>query len=346
MPNQHNIEAPVILISMQRSGTTLVHDIFRRHPDFNVVGETANLIFGIWHAVESTHNITSPLIEAGVSIPCEEKAVRIVRQAILTSFPADKPRWFQKPIGIPTVLGAKFDQTQWAEAGEWYWNVLAKAFPKAKYFAVLRHPCDVVLSCESFLGYETAGYWWSLACLASLLTHPASPVKYVIHYEDLVRHKEEVVRELFEFLEVPFDQKVLNAFAAAHAPSKGREKPGQTSLTRRDEWAQLDPTKTTPFYIEKINELFAQFGYPLEWPSHFTTENMAVAKAEDPQQTIQKLNRQIETLHFDYLSKIQNFYQMPLWRLAQKYLAYKYNLLKGKTLAKANHVYESLAWKR
>lgn len=82
MPNPHNIEAPVILISMQRSGTTLVHDIFRRHPDFNAIGETANLIFGVWHAVESTRNITSPLIEAGVNVPYEEKAARIVRQAL------------------------------------------------------------------------------------------------------------------------------------------------------------------------------------------------------------------------------------------------------------------------
>lgn len=347
MPNQHNIESPIILISVPRSGTSLLFEIFRLHPDFQAVGETANLLFGTWQSVDFIRGITDPLVEEGRIVSHEERAARVVRQTMLTCFPDHQPYWFQKPIGLPKAVSDKFEYVQRSDAAAWYWEVLGKTFPKARYFTVLRHPCDIVLSSESYLGFEAGTIWWSLAFMSHIISHPASLINYAIHYEELIQHKEQTTRNLFEFLEIPFDNQILNAFNQIHVPSKGREKPEHHSPTRQEQWHQLDPMKVPLYYIEEINTLFAKFGYSVEWPLHFTPERLQIdSSTQTSEEIIGKLHQKIETLQLDRAVEMQNqsleyqkqidgltdqlrsFNQVSLWKFAQKRLLYKYRLWK------------------
>ena len=268
MPNEGNIESPITLVGSPRSGTTLTSRIFQHHAGFSSVGETENLIFYSWHAVEASRDKTAPPIEDGVWVDDEQRARNVVRQTFLTCFPDDKPYWFQKPNGIPALF-YKYEISQWSEAARWYWKVMRETFPKGRYFTVLRHPCDIVLSGRSLWGYDAAGMWWAIAFMANLLTHPDSLVEYAVHYEELVRDKEQSVRELFDYLGVPFDEQVLKAFDKVHVPSKGRDQLDKIGGTRQDEWVQLDPAKLHPSYQEHITRLFDKFGFELPWPQHF-----------------------------------------------------------------------------
>src|ERR1041385_3414644 len=186
MPNQENIDRPVTLAAHGRSGTTVLAKVFEYHPDFAYVGETANLIFNAWSAVEFSAGSLMHTDETDRMVSDDERAARVVRQAVVSCLPDTRPSWFQKPIGVPTVVPKKFGNDRWPEAAEWYWKVMGRSFPRAKFFTVLRNPCDVVLSSKSYWGYGEADMWWSLGFLSYILVHQSSPIRYAILFDDLV----------------------------------------------------------------------------------------------------------------------------------------------------------------
>ncbi|MCP5419910.1 MAG: hypothetical protein H6970_07160 [Gammaproteobacteria bacterium] len=315
MPNESNIESPIQLVAFGRSGTSLISNVFERHPDFRFVGETANLIFGSWDAVEFSAGGIPQLFDGSYWVSEDERAGRVIRQTFLTCFPDDKKYWFHKPIGVPTAVMSKFDRSRWDEAGEWYWKVMRTSFPHAKYFTLLRHPCDVVLSAQSYWGHDEGGLWWALGFIAYLLTHPASPVRYAIHFDELTESKQDVLQRLFAYLQVPFDAESLGAFDTIHAPAQGRDDLSRHTATRRNEWSRLNPAFVQPFYLEQIDRLFDQFGYALEWPDHFVKvhpvqdsppeDEVQDGDSEDPYQVIDQLNKTIERLHIEYREKLR-----------------------------------------
>ena len=321
MPNTQNIRTPVTLVGSHRSGTSLISNLFERHPQFAIAGETANLIFYTWRAGEFSADNIPPLMEDNHWVSDEECCARLVRQAFLTALPDERPSWFHKPIGIPQALSARFSDELWPQAAEWYWKVLKHAFPEARYFTILRHPCDVVLSTCAVWGFDQTTVWWSLGFMAYLLTHPASPVTYAIEYDRMLQKPREAVHDLFEQLGVPFHGDVLEAFSRVHAPAKGRENiaPGDTS--RRTEWPRLDPAKVKPAYLRPIKALFERFGTPLDLPDSFTTHLVQHGTSEaatadpcasttsdptvDPNDAVVRLNQQIEKLHVEYADKLR-----------------------------------------
>jgi hypothetical protein len=322
MPNPSNIEEPVVLVAYGRSGTSLMGEVFAHHPDFSSVGETANLIFGAWHALEFSAGVIAPLEENGRTVEARERAGRVVRQAMLTCAPDDRSYWFQKPIGVPLAISTRYGDGEWAEAAEWYWEVMRRSFPRAKYFTVLRHPCDVVASARAYWGYEEGTLWWSLGLLSYIVGHPSSPVRYAIGYDDLVQDGEAAVRDLFAYLEVPFHERVLGAFSRIHAPANGRETLTRTEMSRTADWNSLDPACATPKFVGPIHDLFAKFGREFVLPAGFGGSGSAAGGGGIPadeeqasgepheatiarlQQKIDYLNNEIGRLHADYTRKL------------------------------------------
>lgn len=300
MPNAGNVDSPIILISAGRSGTSLVLNLLDQHPDVSSVGETANFIFHIWSGVEVSAGITSATFEHGQPVSFDERAARCVRQAFLTCFHGQTKRWFQKPIGVPLAMSWKFG-SDWEGAAQWYWRVLRTCFPKAVYLTILRHPCDVVLSSCAYWGTSQSSAWRGLGCLASILTHPSSPVRYAIHYEQLVREPEPQVRRLFEYLELDVRPEVFRSFEKVHAAAPGRDKLERgAGSTRQDNWSQLEPTMTSPDYLRLINQLHEKFGHVVDWPEHLAIENVERAQVPEPldkDELINKLRDNISSLN-------------------------------------------------
>ena len=344
MPNNQNIDSPITLISFGRSGTTLVSNIFEYHSKFQNVNETTNLIFGTWQAVVSSSGVTPPLFKDGVYVTKENLAGRVVRKTFLTCFPDNRSNWFQKPIGIPNSLPNWRDDGKWQDAASSYWQVMKMSFPKAKYFTILRHPCDVVLSAKSYWGYDETALWQSLAFMAYLINHPESPVKYAIHFEELCQDNEKVIRDLFTFLDIPFQKQVINAFSTIHVPSKMRGNLKNNQETLHHNWSQLNPKCVNQYYIDCIAKLFDTFDYDLNLPkqfkSNFDAKQLSTTSIseggqqseEELKREIIDLRRQIAKLHQEYTAKIQEetilnpIYQTRAWRLVNKYWFFKERL--------------------
>jgi hypothetical protein len=313
VPNPLTIESPVTLIAPGRSGTSLLSSLFDVHPDFFFAGETVNLIFGSWHAAEFSSCGIAPLVEDGQPVPDIDRAARAVRQSFLTCVPDDKPSWFQKPLGVPVVHSLLFRDDEWHDIALWYWKVMRASFPKARYFTVLRNPCDVVLSSQAYWGYDQLTLWRSVGLLSYILAHPSSPVDYAIRFEDLTRSPREVVDDLFSYLEVPFHECVMEAFGKVHVPSAGREGITEAGTSRRANWDALDRRDAPERYVEPIVELFAKFGYEVELPEQFsapaeTTNTPAPLGGPSEQEvtiarlraTVSELTHTIEQLHVQH----------------------------------------------
>lgn len=194
---------PVFLIGFPRSGTTLLDQILDAHP--------------LLHTME------------------EKPAIDVVKQQVR-----------EMPAGYPNALAAMtaedvtdLRRVYFAEVAGYMDGIpdgilvdkhplnimdvglIHRLFPEAKLLLALRHPCDVVLS--GFMQYfepnmamvqfgslpDTAkfyqgvmGLWQQYEATLPLSVHPS-------RYEDLVAEFEPQTRRILDFLEVPWDDAIL-----------------------------------------------------------------------------------------------------------------------------------------
>jgi Sulfotransferase family len=106
-----------------------------------------------------------------------------------------------------------------------------RVFPDAKFILAVRHPCDVCLSCfmQNFALNQAMATFYSLESTAALYAKVMGlwqqyvqklPIRYHrIRYEDLVSNFEHETRRLLDFLEVGWDDAVLQH--TEHARKRG-----------------------------------------------------------------------------------------------------------------------------
>jgi hypothetical protein len=295
MPNASNIDAPIVLVGPGRSGTSLLSSVFGNHADCASVGETVNFIFGIWTALHASASLIPPLVEAGRTVPDDERAGRLVREAFLTTLPDDRGDWMQKPIGVPNVLVETFrDDSGSDEAAAFYWRVLRSSFPRARYITLLRHPCDVVLSGVAHWGQDEVTLWTRFSDLARFMTHPDAPPVHAVMYDDLVGDPEKTVRELCTAVGLSFEPSMLDAFKRVHVAAPGREAPERTAFSRRHEWSGLNPAWVTTAQRDSLTALFARFGRTLDWPDAFTSAHPVSSAVQPDAERIAELETLVD----------------------------------------------------
>jgi hypothetical protein len=293
--------SPVTLVGTGRTGSSLLSAVFAAHPVFESLGETANLIFGAWSAVEltpSTRDAAEP--ERGRSWSDDDERIgQIVRDFVLHSFPdRGKTRWFHKPIGIPMTGAIQFAGDDLDGLASWYWRVLRSTFPGARFVVMLRHPLDVVRSTRDFFAQPEATAWDSLARMAGILTHEAAPPLEGIAFDALVCDPEATLRRFFDRIEVEFEPAVLGAFERAHVPSRPGSMP-ERLRARGAEWADLDATKVRAEDLAAVERLFARFGLDFEVPDRFRVG--APSEEEEPARLAPDAAAQIHELQLKLL---------------------------------------------
>lgn len=202
---------PVFLYGFPRSGTTLLDTMLMGHPDIDVLEEEPTL-----QKAFASFESADALAGAG------DETIAAARDAYF-AFVAEKialdPAHLlvdKNPLAINAV------------------PVMRRLFPKAKHILALRHPCDVLLSCyvtnfrmndgmASFTKLDTAaelydlsfGYFERVRALMDLDIH-------TIHYERVVEDRDRELRALFDFLELDWNDAVLDHEATAR--TRGRIK--------------------------------------------------------------------------------------------------------------------------
>ncbi len=251
-------ETPVFLIGFPRSGTTLLDQILDSHPALRVLEEKPAVasmrkyisgLPGGYPAALATLGADDFVELRKIYFGCAESFMEGDRSARLVD---------KLPLNTTRA------------------GLIYRIFPDAKFIFALRHPHDVILSCymqdfvvnsamSNFLDLADAADYYAKSMLLWNRFVELLPLKvHFVRYESLVRDVEAEAREVLKFLELPFDEAVLDF--SAHARSRGRintpsyhqvSQPVYTSAV--DRWRKyeghLEPI------IEKLKPFVKQFGY-------------------------------------------------------------------------------------
>ena len=242
------LTAPVFIFSAPRAGSTLLRAILGSHSELYGPPELPLRHLGVR---AETKWIRASLEGLELTVEDVEHMLwdRVLYEALRRS---GKPRLVVK---TPANVLA--------------WERIAAAWPDAKFIFLLRHPAAAVASLHS--SFDPA--WHPTTEAGSLEESVAKGVRYMtalqqarealpgftVRYEDLTAEPERVVRELCEFLGVPFEPKMLDYGDFDHAGfTPGL---GDSSLNIRS--GRIQPPAPLPGEIPAgLAVICAAWGYP------------------------------------------------------------------------------------
>ncbi len=271
MPNPQNIEAPITLFGNGRSGTSLLYRALVLHPDVDRTGETANLIFTTWRALEQISGRTRYGKIGNIDHGAD--AAKLVRQAFLTVFPSDKREWLQKPIGLPRIYGDFPGIEPDSDAFvAWYWQAFTRSFPASRNLAIIRDPRDVAISAKKYLGSQDHLIWRSLRFVYNALAYGRESFSIVVRYEDLIAQPVSTLKHVCAAVTLDYRPQMMWAFDKLHVPVKGTmfgtaeelAERRKRAFSHRDEHDQLVLDHDAKRTISRYHEILSLFALPAE----------------------------------------------------------------------------------
>ena len=205
-------DTPIFLIGFPRSGTTLLEQILDSHPDLQAMEEKPAaaameqaflaMTGGVPNAVADLNQQQLDMLRNTYYHEMQRHVERRLDTLLVDKLPLNIVR-------VPLL-----------------WRV----FPEARFILVVRHPCDVVLSClmqsfghndamASFVSLESAAELYVQVMAAWLDYERCLPLHYhVIHYEDLVTNFKIESKSLLDFLGLGWHEALLDH--AQHAQQR------------------------------------------------------------------------------------------------------------------------------
>jgi hypothetical protein len=234
------VTRPIFLLSLPRSGSTLVQRVLAAHEQVTTAAEPWLLLphsyalreQGI--AAEYTQPLAARAIREFVDqLPGGEDAywasLRRFAQALYEEAAGDTPYFLDKTPRYHFILPELF-----------------RMFPDAKVIFLWRNPLAVV---SSIVGTWTKGKWnvdrWQgdLRGVASLVeareAHRDTTI--AVNYETLVGDPDRAWPEVFAYLELPFDPSLLTSFSEVRVPGRmgdptGKHRYQEISTEPLDKW--------------------------------------------------------------------------------------------------------------
>ena len=256
---------PVFFVGFPRSGTTLLQKVLDNHRNIHVIEEN-NPLGHVTSLIES-----EPEKYLKSSFLLNEKNIKELQ----TMYFAEARK--HVPINDGSLLIDKLPMNIVQIP------IIKILFPDAKILLGLRHPCDSILSCymqnfgvnramanmfkfSSIINYydKTMGLW-------KIFQNEIDFESYGARYEDLIENMEGEVRSILQFLDLPWDEDVLNyrqnifKRGLINTPSYGQVvKPIYKEARYR--WHRY--AKYFEPYFEKLKPHCEAFGYSLEAHGH------------------------------------------------------------------------------
>lgn len=224
-------DAPIFIIGMPRSGTTLVERIITAHPSVTSAGELHD--FGIAAVSVAGRQKPGKYIDVDFARSLKGVDMSAIGKAYLEQtrrFYQDRPHFVDKlPMNVL------------------YAGYIRKALPNAKIIELVRHPFDVCFSNFKLLfksGYEysydleeLAHFYLAYRRLADHWKHIMGRGYLSVHYEDVVSDQEQQSRRLIEFCGLEWHDDCLdfhkNTQASATASSAQVRQPIYTKAVAR-----------------------------------------------------------------------------------------------------------------
>jgi len=205
-----NEPSPIFLIGFPRSGTTLLDTILRSHPLIEVVEEKLM----VEQLINSLNQSSDGKLESIKEI--ENEQIIKIRKTYFESLESQIQNKNNTKLYIDKL------PLNIIHVGE-----IIRIFPNAKFIVSLRHPCDCVLSCfmqdfelndamANFLNLDDSAHLYDAVMnLWTQYTSIFSINYHEVKYENLIENFEPTVRSILNFLELSWDDSVLNYLITA-----------------------------------------------------------------------------------------------------------------------------------
>ncbi|MDP2097891.1 MAG: sulfotransferase [Methylobacter sp.] len=271
-PHAERVKQPVFILSCVRSGSTMLRCIVDTHPNLCSPGHLslgplcANLYATTYYSLGKLPDMETEEQRDQLAI----NETRRVVEDILGRYTRGKGKknWCEKStINID------------------YLKILTKVFPQANYICLYRNCLDVAYSSIKFspLGYmdELASYvqkhptnlvaamidnWLDKTgkLMAFEQTHAKQCIR--VNYESLVRQPEQVLAKLFDFLDEPWDEGLIESiFKVSHDQGAGDVKvwfSGKISKDSIGNGTAIPLTAIPGELMTEINRFHQSLGYP------------------------------------------------------------------------------------
>lgn len=198
-----NDPAPLFIVGMPRSGTTLLEQILDCHSAVNALGERNDL-----------PRVVAGLAQAGKRYPYPEDPASLTRAALDAGAAKYREGWPDTPDGV-RYLTDKLP-------GNWlYLDMIARMFPNARVINMRRNVKDVGWSLFSNdFARQALPFAYSLKDIGEHYVdyhqlmevwHATPPLPLLdVHYESLVADPEAELQRVVDFLGLPFEPEMLN----------------------------------------------------------------------------------------------------------------------------------------
>lgn len=267
-----SMHSPIFVFSSERSGSTLLRYILDSHADICSPGQ---LYLGTLSEALSTtiHFSVAQLHQFESEQACEKfvlSETRKIIDALMQNYASGKKKrvWCDK-----TTMNLQQR------------DLLVKIFPDARYLCLYRQCLDVVHSCIQFspMGFmpELAPYvareptnfvaamvesWVEKTEQLLAFEHNHPDRVFRLTYEDMVREPEEILSEVFDFLQLSWDENLLHSvFSQPHDQGSGDLKVQFASAIHSDSVGtgiKIAVSSIPQSLIEKVNRLHQILGFP------------------------------------------------------------------------------------
>lgn len=263
--------AASFLLSAERSGSTLLRWMLDAHPEIASPGELrlGRLAGDLYLAISRTTGLRGGELESRESIEASLVGTRRVIAGVLDEYAHSRGArlWCEKsPVNLE------------------YLEVLAHAFPDARWICLYRDVSDVVASCEAAIdgpGFPDLGRWlqrwpgeprralvenWAFKTAAmAKLEHRNPATTHRVRYEDLVQNPESILAAVQSFLGVSVRHGLAeSAFETEHDPGGGDRRIAETSAVetgRVGRTPRLRADELPISLVRRVNALARGLGY-------------------------------------------------------------------------------------
>lgn len=294
---QAALQPPILVIAYMHSGTTLLQQIFGRHPDvFITGGETRffstlpttvhkypdlnddqvlrsyveyllKVIVSDYSAVNFSSQDSEPVLLSnfGVSTSAVDELMQIAQHN--RSYTALYPITFDF---LTRLQGKK----RWLDKLAGYasqFDEMSAVLPDAQVIELVRDPRDILTSKKRRMadGWNYDPIWdslaWKTAVRAGASVHEQHPARILrIRYEDLVTQPEATLRMICQYLNLQFDPKMLSVGWINSTTAQAQEGGSEISSAAVGKWRKSLPTADIAACQQITKEEMKQNNYELE----------------------------------------------------------------------------------
>lgn len=293
-----DLDTPILVVGYMHSGTTLLQQIFGRHPDVLITGGETSFFVNFSTTVEKfpdlhEDRILYDYVEYLMKVICatytkvnytDSKAFEPVRLEDFDITPSDVDELFQiaqsnrshralYPIAFD-FMTRKRNKRRWFDKLAGYVSQLDEMLavvPNAQVIELVRDPRDILASKKRRAkdGWSYDPIWDSLAWMAAVRAgnvaqqnHPAQIIR--VRYEDLVYDPEAAVKRICRFLNLQFDEDMLSVGWINSTTAEMVGNNAQISTAPVGKWVHQLPAADALVCQKIVNREMQQNGYAAE----------------------------------------------------------------------------------